>query len=133
MFQLAPYSTEEGAPNLDPELIMFNPSSLASQLRLILYGSRLYPELKPDSRHPAPNIAHYVWLGGGEMSYTFFLSVLRRHKLEYLDDGKFQTFFFGTVGGCKKKITSSHAVVRFDENFKKRHKFQHTGKCRGNI
>ena len=47
-------------------------------------------------------------------------SHIRRHKLEYLDDGKFQPFFFlGTVGGCKKKkITSSHAVVRLDEKFK---------------
>ena len=75
-FQLEPYNMQKYAPNLDPELIMFNPTSLASQLRLILYGSRAYPELKPDSRHPAPNIAHYFWLGGGKMSFTFFLSVL---------------------------------------------------------
>ena len=47
--------------------------------------------------------------------YTAIYSSFRRHELEYLDDGKFQTFFFGTVGGCKKKITSSHAVGRFDE------------------
>ena len=35
--------------------------------------------------------------------------------LEYLDDGKFQTFW-GVQSVGVKKITSSHTVVRLDEN-----------------
>ena len=75
-FQLEPYDMHRAATNLDPEGIMFSPTALASQLRLIMYGSRAYPEQKPDNKHLAPNIAHYAWLGGNKMPYTFFLSVL---------------------------------------------------------
>ena len=73
------------ATTLDPESIMFNASPLASQLRLITYGSRDYPEQMPDSANPAPNIAHYAWIGGGQMNYTFFLSVLSTIHLGKVD------------------------------------------------
>ena len=62
--------------SLDPELIMFDAKPVASQLRSITYGSKQYPYNRKNGENPAPNIAHYAWLGGGTMGYTFYMSVL---------------------------------------------------------
>ena len=45
--------------------------------RTLFYGSPdIIPEAKPNYTSLIPNIAHMVWLGGGEMDFLFFLSVL---------------------------------------------------------
>lgn len=59
-----------------PEYVMSASSALAAQLRLVLYGSSAPAVLQPQPRHPVPNVAHYIWLGGGHMTFTFFMSVL---------------------------------------------------------
>ena len=39
-------------------------------------GSRdIIPEINPDYSSFIPNIAHMVWLGGGQMNFLLFLSV----------------------------------------------------------
>ena len=45
--------------------------------RNVFYGSlEIIPEAKPNYDTMISNIAHMVWLGGGEMDFLFFLSVL---------------------------------------------------------
>ena len=62
---------------LYPEQIMYSKTYVSEQLRLIYYGSKEIPLPRKDSSNaPAPNIAHYVWLRGGPMNYSFFVSVL---------------------------------------------------------
>ena len=48
-------------------------STLAIQL---LYGTDRVPKAAPHDHEVVPRIAHYVWFGGGEMEFFFFLSVL---------------------------------------------------------
>ncbi|CAH1790243.1 unnamed protein product [Owenia fusiformis] len=44
--------------------------------RTIFYGKPDIPVAKPSYETLVPNIAHMVWMGGGEMDYLFYLSVL---------------------------------------------------------
>ena len=59
-----------------PEDIIQNNSTMAAILRQVFYGDTRVRALKVDMITKAPNIAHYVWLGGGKMDLTFYLSVL---------------------------------------------------------
>ena len=42
----------------------------------LLYGTDTLPRAGPHDYEVVPRIAHYVWFGGGEMDYFFFLSIL---------------------------------------------------------
>ena len=61
---------------LHPENIIDNNSSTAAILRQVFYGDKRIPMPEMDTNTKAPNIAHYVWLGGGEMNVTFYISIL---------------------------------------------------------
>ena len=44
--------------------------------RQVFYGAKMIPKLVRHEDPVIPNIAHFVWLGGGEMDFLFYLSVL---------------------------------------------------------
>ena len=44
--------------------------------RTLLYGEVELPKAQPHDHEVIPRIAHYVWFGGGEINYLFFLSIL---------------------------------------------------------
>ncbi|ELT93963.1 hypothetical protein CAPTEDRAFT_191799 [Capitella teleta] len=50
--------------------------SLHNFLRKLLYGQEAIPKPEPHPKEVVPNVAHYVWFGGGQMDYVFYLSVL---------------------------------------------------------
>ena len=59
-----------------PENIMDDTSAMAAKIRFLVYGHPDFPKPAHDSTTLAPLMAHYVWLGGGEMLLGFYLSVL---------------------------------------------------------
>ena len=44
--------------------------------RRLFYGTEAIRRPAPSSGDLVPNIAHMIWVGGGRMSYVFYLSVL---------------------------------------------------------
>jgi hypothetical protein len=48
----------------------------AAILRKLFYGSEKIHKPEPDHSSLVPNIGHMIWIGGGEMDFVFFLSLL---------------------------------------------------------
>ena len=44
--------------------------------RFLMYSSELTPSPMINSEEVVPRIAHYFWMGGGDMDYLFYLSIL---------------------------------------------------------
>ena len=54
-------------------------------IRRIFYGSTTIPVPKQDYTELIPNIAHIVWIGGGEMDFLFYLCVLSLLYVQEVD------------------------------------------------
>ena len=48
----------------------------AKIVRRLFYGSEVVHKPKPNYDTLVPNIGHMIWIGGGQMDYVFFLSLL---------------------------------------------------------
>jgi len=64
------------AQSLYPKDIWTLDSEVGRILRYVFYGRRDAIKLIPSFDSIAPNIGHMIWIGGGQMNFMFFLSVL---------------------------------------------------------
>jgi len=64
------------AQSLYPKDIWTLDSDVGRILRYEFYGRRNVIKPIPSFDHLAPNIGHVIWIGGGQMSFLFFVSVL---------------------------------------------------------
>ena len=63
-------------PRFYPKDIWGRDDALGRLARRIFYGSSAFPKPTPTYNELVPYIGHMVWLGGGEMDFLFYLSVL---------------------------------------------------------
>lgn len=66
----------DSANILRPDMIWHGSSPFKRLCRWLMYGQEQLPTPNLNPEPVIPHIAHYVWFGGGEMDYLFYLSVL---------------------------------------------------------
>jgi hypothetical protein len=50
-------------------------TAVGKHLRTVFYGRPEVPVPIADYSRPMPNIGHVIWIGGGSMKFSFFLSI----------------------------------------------------------
>jgi len=73
------------AQSLYPKDIWTLDSDVGRQLRLAFYGRPDVVRPLPSYDRLAPNIGHVIWVGGGKMSFVFFVGVLSMLYVAKLD------------------------------------------------
>ena len=71
---------------LYPKDIWIRNDEFGRVTRKVFYGSPEIREAKPNYDSFIPNIAHMIWLGGGQMDFLFYLSVLSLLHVAVVDN-----------------------------------------------